>query len=391
MLKRTVSAIVASTVVQQTGSTFPTRHGSLVERIENGRVADHPFREFMLPNNVLCSHVSRSSIKALMADIALLMAKLQCSEEDLDGMDPIQFEEDHHVEGSDKWLVRKCSLLPEGDVPEFQYGSWLKVETTRPNQDKAKKLRTGIVFTKPVEPAMVRERSALAISTQNGDRGKGEVRAHPIQKARSGYMGVRIVKAYTWAPRRLGQLLLSWLGMYGSLVVERSNDYVGLLLLWSDAINVSFLSFSKSHIDIETQDANSHFLFTGMYGTSDHSRKHEDWALLDNLHSQSNLPWLLGGDLNVILNHDEKDGSRRKPWSEMEAFCDALVRNDLWFWLRNISRMVMFGKPGLVTRHQRSGVDFIGLRRRFGLALFVALVPRAKPRSFNLDGVVIDR
>ncbi|KAK8593705.1 hypothetical protein V6N12_045780 [Hibiscus sabdariffa] len=138
-----------------------------------------------------------------MADIALLMAKLQCSEEDLDGMDPIQFEEDHHVEGSDKWLVRKCSLLPEGDVPEFQYGSWLKVETTRPNQDKAKKLRTGIVFTKPVEPAMVRERSALAISTQNGDRGKGEVRAHPIQKARSGYMGVRIVKAYTWAPRRL--------------------------------------------------------------------------------------------------------------------------------------------------------------------------------------------
>ncbi|KAK8596503.1 hypothetical protein V6N13_001125 [Hibiscus sabdariffa] len=88
-----------------------------------------------------------------MTDIASLMAKLQFTEEDLD--------------------VKQYSLLPEGDVPEFQYGSWLKVETTRTNQDNGKKPKSGIVFTKPTEPTVVREESTLAIHKQNGDHGKG--------------------------------------------------------------------------------------------------------------------------------------------------------------------------------------------------------------------------
>ncbi|KAK8684356.1 hypothetical protein V6N13_040386 [Hibiscus sabdariffa] len=50
-----------------------------------------------------------------------------------------------------------------------------------------------------------------------------------------------------------------------------------------------------------------------MYGTSDRRRKHEDWELLDRLKNRSNLPWLLGGDLNDILSYSEKDGRRRKP------------------------------------------------------------------------------
>ncbi|KAK8555710.1 hypothetical protein V6N13_038658 [Hibiscus sabdariffa] len=48
-----------------------------------------------------------------------------------------------------------------------------------------------------------------------------------------------------------------------------------------------------------------------MYGNSDHSRKAEDWNLLDNLRPRSQLPWLLGGDLNAILCRDEKEGGER--------------------------------------------------------------------------------
>ncbi|KAK8650545.1 hypothetical protein V6N13_140180 [Hibiscus sabdariffa] len=105
-----------------------------------------------------------------MTDIASLMAKLRFTEEDLDSMDTLQFEEDHHVEGLEKWL---CSLLLEGGTPEFQYDTWLKAESTRPNQDNVKKPKLGIVFTKHTEPTGVREEGILVMRAQNGDRGKG--------------------------------------------------------------------------------------------------------------------------------------------------------------------------------------------------------------------------
>ncbi|KAK8997817.1 hypothetical protein V6N11_012354 [Hibiscus sabdariffa] len=89
-----------------------------------------------------------------MTDIASLMAKLRFTEEDLDSMDTLQFEEDHHVE-------------------EFQYDTWLKAESTRPNQDNVKKPKLGIVFTKHTEPTGVREEGILVMRAQNGDRGKG--------------------------------------------------------------------------------------------------------------------------------------------------------------------------------------------------------------------------
>ncbi|KAK8714270.1 hypothetical protein V6N13_149463 [Hibiscus sabdariffa] len=96
--------------------------------------------------------------------------------------------------------------------------------------------------------------------------------------------------------------------MYGNIIVERSEELVGLLLFWTDAIDVSLLSFSESHIDVEVKDSTHHYRFTSMYGTSDHSRKHEDWALLDVLRARSTLPWLVGGDLNVILCREKRRG-----------------------------------------------------------------------------------
>ncbi|KAK9007065.1 hypothetical protein V6N11_019393 [Hibiscus sabdariffa] len=126
-----------------------------------------------------------------MADITSMIAKLHFTKEDFDDMDTLQFEEDHHVEGSEKWVGGKvltpllidndmlirvfkpCSLLPEGETPEFQYGTWLKVESTRPNQDNVKKPKQSIVFTKHVEPTVVNDEVFLVIRTQNSDRRKG--------------------------------------------------------------------------------------------------------------------------------------------------------------------------------------------------------------------------
>ncbi|KAK8660462.1 hypothetical protein V6N13_051388 [Hibiscus sabdariffa] len=107
------------------------------------------------------------------------------------------------------------------------------------------------------------------------------------------------------------------LGMVGSLVVDRSESCVGLFLLWNDSVQVRLLLFSDSHIDVEVEGGEIPFRFTGMYGTSDRRRKHEDWELLDRLKSRSNLPWLLGGDLNDILSYSEKDEESKRQISSI--------------------------------------------------------------------------
>ncbi|KAK8684388.1 hypothetical protein V6N13_040418 [Hibiscus sabdariffa] len=111
--------------------------------------------------------------------------------------------------------------------------------------------------------------------------------------------------------------------MEGCLVVERGENCVGLFLMWKEEVAVNLLSFSKSHIDVEVNDGHFPFRFTGMYGTPDRRKKNEDWELLDCLKRKSGLPWLLGGDLNDILEQNEKAGDEldthireRAEWDE---------------------------------------------------------------------------
>ncbi|KAL4324280.1 hypothetical protein GQ457_11G002870 [Hibiscus cannabinus] len=118
--------------------------------------------------------------------------------------------------------------------------------------------------------------------------------------------------------------------MKGSFDVERNSTCVGLLMLWSEQVVVDLLSFSDSHIDITVDEGQGKFRFTGMYGQFCSTRKHETWSLINTLRGQSNLPWLLGGDLNEILDREEKYGGRRQPRVHMEGFKDTLLRNDLW-------------------------------------------------------------
>ncbi|KAK8554883.1 hypothetical protein V6N13_118564 [Hibiscus sabdariffa] len=64
-----------------------------------------------------------------MSNISSLMANLRFTDEDLEGMDALQFEDNHHVEGLDKWIVGK-------------------VDSAQPKITTVRRSRTRIVITK---------------------------------------------------------------------------------------------------------------------------------------------------------------------------------------------------------------------------------------------------
>ncbi|KAK8636251.1 hypothetical protein V6N13_004955 [Hibiscus sabdariffa] len=65
------------------------------------------------------------------------------------------------------------------------------------------------------------------------------------------------------------------LDMVGNFVVERSDDCVGLMLLWIGDVQVTLLSFSRFHIDVELEFGFEKFRFTDMYRRYNRTRKHE--------------------------------------------------------------------------------------------------------------------
>ena len=64
--------------------------------------------------------------------------------------------------------------------------------------------------------------------------------------------------------------------------------------------------------------------FTGFYGHLVAYRRRESWALLDKLHSLTDLPWLLMGDFNEILSSDERLGELVGSQRNMYEFGEVL-------------------------------------------------------------------
>ncbi|KAL4298005.1 hypothetical protein GQ457_12G013580 [Hibiscus cannabinus] len=132
------------------------------------------------------------------------------------------------------------------------------------------------------------------------------------------------------------------LNMNGCFVVDYGNGCTGLMILWNRKINVSLLSYSSIHIDVNVASDSGSFHFSGLHGHCVDKNKHLTWSTIDRLRSSSTLPWLVGGDINEILCHSEKVGGRRKLLGFLDTFRDCLDRNHLidckpisgWFtWL----------------------------------------------------------
>lgn len=99
------------------------------------------------------------------------------------------------------------------------------------------------------------------------------------------------------------------------LVVDAQGHRGGLVLLWTDHVDIEVTSYSQNHIDASVVlDAGSpKWCFTGIYSFPEWQRRQESSNMLRTLIGLSTLPWIVMGDFNDLLNQSEKQGRLPHP------------------------------------------------------------------------------
>ena len=83
----------------------------------------------------------------------------------------------------------------------------------------------------------------------------------------------------------------------------------GLVLFWRAEFDIQVTSWSQNHIDVIVREAEgSEWRFTGIYGHPEDENKEKTGALMEILARANSLPWLCGGDFNLMLMASEKKG-----------------------------------------------------------------------------------
>ena len=115
------------------------------------------------------------------------------------------------------------------------------------------------------------------------------------------------------------------------IIVPSDGKSGGLALLCKEGTTVWTHKYSNSHIDVIIPDSvtGQHWRATGFYGHPDTQKRHTSWKLLECIHAQLELPWVVFGDFNEITHVDEKCGWAERSADQMMAFRDALDFCDL--------------------------------------------------------------
>uniref|UniRef100_A0A803QC75 Reverse transcriptase domain-containing protein n=1 Tax=Cannabis sativa TaxID=3483 RepID=A0A803QC75_CANSA len=110
------------------------------------------------------------------------------------------------------------------------------------------------------------------------------------------------------------------------LEVARIGLSGGIMLLWSDEIDVTLLNMGPTFFDCYMKfDGSPSFHFTGFYGAPDLASKSASWTLFQRFGDVAPLlPWLAIGDFNEILSNNDKSGGSLRRESHMDAFRTSL-------------------------------------------------------------------
>ncbi|KAG2706415.1 hypothetical protein I3760_05G103200 [Carya illinoinensis] len=99
----------------------------------------------------------------------------------------------------------------------------------------------------------------------------------------------------------------------------------GLVLFWKDELNLSIINYTHHHIHAIVTDCNGkECLITGVYGHPDRNMRMEVWRVLKTLGRGVNIPWLVFGDFNEILDNFEKYGGSLRSNTQLREFREVL-------------------------------------------------------------------
>ncbi|KAL2928796.1 Gag polyprotein [Bienertia sinuspersici] len=83
----------------------------------------------------------------------------------------------------------------------------------------------------------------------------------------------------------------------------------GMALLWNTTMMINIQTYSLNHIDVNVENnTQGRWRFTGIYGFPEDKNKQKTGQMLNNLKGGLDIPWLCGGDFNLMLISSEKQG-----------------------------------------------------------------------------------
>ena len=99
----------------------------------------------------------------------------------------------------------------------------------------------------------------------------------------------------------------------------------GIGLMWTENCEVDIRTLSKNHIDAFIKiDGGHSWRFTGIYGFPEVENKRKTGELLRALRDGEEMPWVCGGDFNLMLWSMEKKGGNDFKFEEAAILWDAL-------------------------------------------------------------------
>lgn len=122
----------------------------------------------------------------------------------------------------------------------------------------------------------------------------------------------------------------AWMSYSKSFLISPIGLSGGLALLWKDDIEIEVLTSSPNFIDTKVKFKNSMSYITFIYGAPQQENRARFWDHISSLGLNRDAAWLITGDLNDILENDEKVGGPPRCEGSFLSFRNFVLQNGLW-------------------------------------------------------------